>query len=84
MMVKKNFYEVLQSGKYDSKAIQKLPFRIDETGPLFEVTLSKKYNPVIDAIKSDDFTLKVNGIEIKDSEKKISLLGKLVYNHKTI
>jgi hypothetical protein len=83
-MGKKTFYEVLKSNEYTPKAIQKLPFRIDEAGPLFEVILSKSYNPVIDRIRSDDFTLKINGIEIKDSETKMSILDKLIYNHKNI
>jgi hypothetical protein len=83
-MSKKSFYEILLSGEYTPNALRKLPFRMDSTGPLYEVILLSKNKNYIDTINKNNFKLKVGNIEITDKKVKLSVLLKLVYNHKTI
>jgi hypothetical protein len=82
-MGKKTFYEVLASNEYNPGEIQKLPFRMDLTGPLYEVTLGTQYSNPMDAIKNNDFKLKSNNKEITSRGLKLSILARLVYNHKS-
>ncbi len=81
-MVKRKFYDILKSKEYNPKALQKLPFRMDSTGPLCEVTLLKEYDNPMDSIDNNDFTLKVSDREVTDIKVKKDILARLVYNHK--
>jgi len=84
-MIKRTFYEVLNSNEYSYEKFQKLSFRMDSEGPQYKVVFGKKYSDPGESIEKGDFILKmfipVNK-EITDENVRKSILKKLFYNPK--
>lgn len=80
----KKFYDILNSGEYDCKALAKLHFKMDSKGPNYIVTLLK-FNPnPMDIINNNEFKLEMLSekgcMEITDFDSKKNILERLFYN----